>query len=442
MSTPPIATRRRAARQQKTATDGPRVAQSAAILSIAMAVAYAGTYLLAVAASRLLNNSQYGEFASLLAVLTVVTVPGLALQAVIARRAATSDLCLRDAIVTGLVVGLGCAALAMAVLPGLQDFLHLGGIAGMAATLGATLPLSVLSAIQGWLQGREQFGPLATVLLVAGGAKLLGGLVPLLAGGSADASLIGIALMTALVTIAAALSPRLTGGERADLRTRRRSVTRQIPWSELGSAAVGFGGLLLLSNLDLLLARHSLTGSASGHYAAATVIAKVALWIPQGIALAVLPRLAHADSRAAALRASIALTIGFGVVSCAVMLGFGTLAMRITFGPSYASLGKIGWMFALQGTALALTQLMVIADIAQKRRGILTLILVAAVVETGAVFAVNPGTAKGLITIATITAVALAVLATLRQWRSCQWAASSQVRPTPTETSSATSPSS
>lgn len=419
----------------------PRVAKSAAVLSIAMAVAYAGTYLLAVVASRLLDNSQYGVFASLLAVLTVVTVPGFALQAVIARRAATSAIALREAIVIGLIVGVGCGALAMALLPALQDFLHLGGISGMAAALGATLPLSVLSAIQGWLQGRERFSALATVLLLAGGGKLLGGLVPLLLGGGADSSLVGISVVTALVTLAAAASPRLTGRRHAS-GAGPVLLIRQIPWSELGSAAIGFGGLLLLSNLDLLLARHSLTGSASGHYAAATVVAKVALWIPQGVALAVLPRLAHDHSRAAALRASIVMTVAFGVVSCLVMLAFGGVAMRVTFGPSYASLGSTAWIFALQGTALALTQLMVIADIAQRRRGVLTVILVAAVIETAAVFAVGPTSIKGLITIAAITAVALAVIATLRQSRSCQWAASSQVRPTPTETSSATSPSS
>jgi O-antigen/teichoic acid export membrane protein len=406
---PPIATRRRPAWSQRSTTDGSRVAQSAAMLSVAIAVAYAGTYLLAVIASRLLSNSQYGVFASLLAVLTVVTVPGLALQTVIARRAAAHGVSLGEAVSTGLVLGLGCAAVAMITLPALRSFLHLGGVGGMAAALGATLPLSVLSAIQGWLQGQERFGALANVVLVAGGAKLFGGLVPLLLGGGADAGMIGVAAATGIATLAIAAAPRL--GAAGELKWK----LPQIPWAEVGPAAIGFGGLLLLSNLDLLLARHSLSGSTSGRYAAATVVAKVALWIPQGIALTVLPRLAHAHSRAAALRASVAATAALGVLGCLVMAAVGSTAMRITFGPSYASLGSVAWIFALQGTALALTQLMIVNDIARARRGVLWLVVVAAALETVAVLVIAPHTISGLITIATVTAVVLGILSV---WRS------------------------
>jgi O-antigen/teichoic acid export membrane protein len=302
-------------------------------------------------------------------------------------------------------------------LPALASFLHIGSVSGMAAALGAGLPLTVLSAIQGWLQGQERFSALAVVVLLAGGAKLAGGLLPLLLGGSADASLIGVALLSVIVTVGVAWSPRLGSG-RMSPRPGIRHALGQIPWPELGPAAIGFGGLLLMSNLDLLLARHVLNGSQSGRYAAATVVTKVALWIPQAIALTVLPRLAHTHSRRAALRASIAATIVVGLLGCVAMLGFGTTAMRISFGPRYSSLGSVAWMFALQGAALALTQLMVIADIAQARRGVLRLILIGAVVETVAVLVVAPRTISGLIGIATLSAVTLGALATIRTVRS------------------------
>lgn len=384
------------------------------MLSIAMAVAYAGTYLLAVFASRLLTNEQYGAFAALLAVLTVVTVPGLALQAVIARRCATRAVSLTEAVSTGLVIGLGCAIMAMVTLPALGSFLHIGGISGMAAALGATLPLTVLSAIQGWLQGHERFGALANVVLLAGGAKLVGGLAPLLVGGGADASLIGIAVFSTAVTLVTACSSRLGGRDSTLGASRLRKGLPTIPWSELGPAAVGFGGLLLMSNLDLLLGRHVLSGSVSGHYAAATVVAKVALWVPQGIALTVLPRLAHTHSRRAALRLSIAATVGIGLLGCALMAGFGGTAMRINFGPSYESVGSTAWIFALQGAALALTQLMVISDIAQTRRRVPVMVVVAAALEAAAVLIIDPHSIAGLIAIATVTAVVLAGLATWR----------------------------
>ena len=51
--------------------------------------------------------------------------------------------------------------------------------------------------------------------------------------------------------------------------------------------------LVLLVNLDLVLARHQLAAQAGG-YAVGAVVTKIAYWLPQAVGVLVLPRMADA----------------------------------------------------------------------------------------------------------------------------------------------------
>ncbi len=413
------------------AHDRRRLARSAAMLSIAMIAANAATYLLAVVGSRTLPAANYGLLGSLLALLAIVSVPGLALQAVVARRVAVAALPIRRALTLGLLLGVGCSIAGLALIPALRPFLHAGSTWGLAATMLVALPLTAMSALQGWLQGRERFGELSVVVLLAGGARLAGGVVPLALGADAAVTVAGIAAALVMTATAAGWFwlRRVPTPESA------ASPPTGIGWRELGTAVWGLGGLLVLSNLDLLFARHLLPGRLSGHYAAAGVIARVAFWLPQAIALTVLPRLTHPGSRRAALRDAAVATAVIGAICVGVTAVAGGWLAALTFGSSYRSIGSPAWLFALQGGALAMGQLLVVDDIARRRRGTATLILAAAAIEIVWLGVSGPASITGIIAVAAVVAGGIAVTAIVRL---AQWPASSHVRPTPTETSSGT----
>jgi hypothetical protein len=147
-------------------------------------------------------------------------------------------------------------------------------------------------------------------------------------------------------------------------------------------AAWALLGFVVLLNLDLLLARHYLPGRVAGEYAVATLFAKIAFWLPQGVGVVLLPRLADPAERRRALPSALVL---IGVLGGLLTLGtaaLGTRALPLVGGSAYGtSLGPVGWLFAALGTLLALAQLLVYSGIAAADRVAVAMVWAAAAGE-------------------------------------------------------------
>lgn len=381
--------------------------RSAAVLGAALMAANASNYFLAVAGSHRLSTSSYGLLSALLAVLLVASVPALALQAVVARRTATERLSLPGAVRLGLLTGGISVVVGVAALPGLVIFLHVPhhGIAVVWAVAGL-LPVTVLGAVQGHLQGDEAFGRLSVLVLVVGLGRLVGGLVPLETGSGPTGVMAGVTVGAAVAALVALRLSRVSRHPPVD-------VDRAVA-PELVAATLSLGALLLLSNLDLLLARHLLPSGGSGHYAAGNIVAKVAFWLPQAVPLTALPQLSRAANRERALREAAALTVVIAAISVAVTAAAGPTLTRLTFGDGYAGIGHLAWLFAVQGSVLAGVQLLIVDDIANRRRTTVPLVLAASVIETVVLLAVGVHSPRPLITVAVVVAVGLAVASVVR----------------------------
>jgi O-antigen/teichoic acid export membrane protein len=324
------------------------------------------SWLFTVVVARQLGPASYGALGGLLAVVFALAVPGMALQMVVARRVA---ICRRDggdvgavaAGVVGLALALGAAVAlpALAAAPLLSAYLHLGS-PGPPAWLAANLALlPLLFGISGLLQGRERFGALTAVLLLVAAGKLPLGVALVAAGWGAEGALAGVAagtLAAVLLGLAASGAGRWRGSAAA-------AEVRGLG-AELAAAVTGVLGLVVLTNLDVLLARHYLPATASGLYAAGSVVAKVAYWAPLGGLMVVFPRLAAGAGRRALLRQVTLATLGFGalcIVGAAVLAAWPAL---LPFGRAYAAVGPDLMLFAALGTAFAMVQLLLFAGIA------------------------------------------------------------------------------
>jgi O-antigen/teichoic acid export membrane protein len=421
--------------------------RSTAVVGIALMAGNLASYLLAIIGSHRLRPSDYGLFGAMLAILLVGGIPALALQAVVARRTAAEQLPLHRALRDGVLIGALSVAIGLAAWPGLTRFLHVDhhGLAIVFAVAGL-LPLNILGAIQGHLQGAERFERLALLVVVIGIGRLLGGVIPLAFGAEATGVMAGVAIATAVSAVVALRVVAVTTPPTPIADNPIEAEVSARP--ELVTATLSMGALLLLSSLDLLLARHVLPASEAGRYAAGNVVAKAAFWLPQAVALTALPRLSRSEHRAKALRDAALLTAGISIVCITVTAVAGEFLVGLTFGSGYESIGSIAWLFALQGSALAGVQLLVFHDIAAQRRGVVPLVLLAAAIESVIVLTVAPNTPRPIIAISATVAVVLVLVTTLRHHLLVrrergriegQWAASSQLRPTPTETSSGTS---
>jgi O-antigen/teichoic acid export membrane protein len=340
----------------------------AALLVVpAMLAGNAVSYLFTVVVARQLGPASYGALGGLLAVVIALAVPGMAFQVVVARRVA---ICQRDGVDAGtlqaavlrlaLALGAAVALPALAAAPLLSGFLHLGSL-GPAAWLAVNLaPLPLLFAVSGMLQGRERFGALTGILLVMAAGKLPLGVALVAAGYGVEGALAGVAAGT---LAAALLGLVATGGAGRHPERAAPDVTRGLG-VELAAAVAGVFGLVVLTNLDVLLARHYLPATASGLYAAGSVVAKVAYWAPLAGMMVVFPRLAAGAGRRALLRQVALATLGFGALCTAGAALLAAWPALLPFGRAYAAVGSDLTLFAALGTAFAMVQLLLFSDIA------------------------------------------------------------------------------
>jgi O-antigen/teichoic acid export membrane protein len=354
----------------------------AAFVAVATMLGNAVAYLFAVATSHQLRPDDYGALVSLLTVVIAVAGPGLALQAVVARRVA---ICAREGLSTrqvrrranrmGLRLGLAVTVPLTTGAPLIADYLHLGSPTPVIWLTAGLAPMPLLFAACGLLQGGERFGPLGVVLLVSAAGKVPLGLALVAFGLGVNGALAGIAAGTLAATLlAAGTSSALDPPTRQPLRPGR-VISLGLP-RELASATVGILGLLVLTNLDVLLARHYLGSDASGLYAAGSMIAKVAYWAPLAVVVTVFPRIAVSEParRMSLLRGAALATLGFGTLCAAGGVLIARWPSLLPFGADYRGVGADLPLFATLGTAFALANLLLFADIATGGRRTGTLV--------------------------------------------------------------------
>ncbi|MEU7527646.1 polysaccharide biosynthesis protein [Saccharothrix sp. NPDC042600] len=333
-------------------------------------------YVLTVVAARLLAPAAFGELGALLAVLLVGAVPAMALQTHVALKvAADPDKSRRPVVGLGLAVAATITALAALAVPVAVPLLRVadvGAVVWLAVCVG---PLTLNGLWHGLLQGDRRYALFGALVALEGGARVGGALVGLVWTGTTTGTLAGAALGTAASTAVGWLScrrPRPGRFRPADVR-------------EVLHAGQALLAVVVLVNLDLLLARHVLPAAASGEYAVGAVLTKIAYWLPHAIAVILLPRLARPEGSGRALASALAVCAALdGVVVLGAAL-FGPTATRLIGGPSYADTALPLWAFALVGTLLALAQLLLYARIAGRDRKATLLVWLAVAGETALV---------------------------------------------------------
>lgn len=329
------------------------------MVTIGSMTANIASYLLHLPASRLLGVAKYGEFASLLAAQLVLAVPALALQSVVAREVVRG----RNA---GKLRSLGyrCAGVVAVLSVLAAPIVAVAMDTSVPATTSALVvaPLLVLLATeQGLLQGTARFGRLSIVLASAGFGKVVPAVVALFLGAGPGTVLAVSAAGTGLVALGARLAnrepPGPGGPHTGDVRIGVATVLRA---SQVQLV------LILLSSVDLLLARALLTEADAGIYALGAVATKAAFWLPQAVGVVLYPRMANPAHSASALRSALSVVAGIGAV---LILGAAVAAglIPLIVGEDYAAVQGYLWIFALQGACLAVLQSALLWAIAGER---------------------------------------------------------------------------
>jgi O-antigen/teichoic acid export membrane protein len=341
-------------------------------IAIAMAVMNLGTYGFTILAARLLGPVHYGALAAVMGLLLVVNVLSLGLQATAARRVAAHPE-RRNEIAAGILsasyrsaLGLGSVCLLASPLVG--HLLHLDSWLTGALLAVTTVPLTVMGAQAGILQGERRWLPLAIIYLMAGVGRLLCGGVALWLRPDALGAMTGVAAGAFLPVLAGAYALRHPRRRREEPPAAAAAGTG--PGGELFAEIAHNSHALLaffaLSNADVVIARSVLSSHDAGLYAAGLIMAKAVLFLPQFVIVLAFPAMSRADVTQRAHLKGLAVVLAIGGTAVAGVAALSALAVVFVGGEQYAELRGQLWAFAALGTVLALLQIMVYQVVASQ----------------------------------------------------------------------------
>ncbi len=346
------------------------------VIAGAMGIMNVTTYAFTILAARLLGPAEYGSLAAVMGVLLVVNVLSLGLQATGARRVSANPADLpdirRQVMATSYVAALVLGGIVLAVSPVLTILLDLDSWLS-AALVGVTaVPLTIMGAQAGLLQGQRRWGPLAAIYLTVGLGRISFGAVALVVDPDTLGAMIGVASGAFIPVVIGWLALRQPDRQRPPAAEPPPVVTPRWERGGVLNETMHNSHALLaffaLSNVDVLVARITLDAHQAGLYAGGLILAKAVLFLPQFVVVVAFPAMARTGAGRRMHLISLGLVLAMGAATVLGVLVLSWLAVVFVGGPEYAEIEDELWAFAVLGTLLATIQLLIYNIVARQRQ--------------------------------------------------------------------------
>lgn len=317
-----------------------------------MGVSNVLSYLFVVVMSRSLGPSDFGGYSALSTYGVLLAIPAGAFQVVVARHISSGHGTTSGARLA-VMMGTALAGFTVAVSPLLANGFHLPS-AYAAVLLGLTLiPMTLTGAFQGVLLGRRRMHGLSVLYIVTAGSRLAAAVLAAVLGVGVT-EVFGLLLAASVVTAAWGwwlcrdLLPALPGSADGLAVELLRSNTT-------------LAAFMVLTNVDVLLARHFLSEHDSGGYALASTFGRAVCWATQFIALMMVPRM-QATGAARALLKACGLVLGLGLAVLAMVAVAPGFWVRLAGGAQYADFAPLVVGCVALGIAWALAQVWLFSE--------------------------------------------------------------------------------
>lgn len=382
------------------------LAKGLVLVGVATLVGNGAAYLLSMVAARILNKADFGALGALLGLLVILATLGISTQALAARRVATAttdrarieEQLIRLSIFLGFFVIIAGVAVAWPI--GMIFTIPAVAVATGIGSLGFVI---IGAAAMGIAQGREEHTRLSLAFIANGVGRAIGGIIGVVVLASVTGVGIGIFIGCAVGALIAYLLVR--SPEWKPFGTKIGSGIGV----ELGHVVHALMVLFTLTNVDILLARFFLTEDQSGQYAVGVLLAKIAFFLPNAIIIVLFPKMTAEDSRRTVYIATgLTAVVGAIITSGAFLLG--DLVARILGGQQYVSMGDVIWLFALEGSAFALVQVLLYARLAAQDRKAVIAVWIALITLVTVVSTWRNDSVTDIVTTVVIVSLALTVV--------------------------------
>lgn len=311
--------------------------------------------------ARAMPRSEYGVFFTLLQVVSLMSIPGLGLQSVFARRAAAAVTAeqemevisalkkiTRMLMLVGVTGGLGLFLFADQV----RELFQMNSSRPLIPTWLAALFAVWMPAALGALQGRQRFGWYGGSILGNGFFRLLGVFLGVywIASGATGA-MTGVAFGMIMAVGLAVWGLR-------DWRGVETVSVSMMSWlKEAAPLTIGFGSILFLMSLDMVFAQSLLFGDLSSYHGAAGMVGRGMVTFTAPIVAVMFPRLVKSfatSEKSAALRMGMLATLGLCGIVVLLMATIPQVPIQIIYGPSFMDAAKLIPWFGLGMAPLCL----------------------------------------------------------------------------------------
>ncbi|MGD0853506.1 MAG: oligosaccharide flippase family protein [Acidimicrobiales bacterium] len=320
--------------------------------------------------ARLFSPTHYGAISALLSIVTVANTPLNAIQAGVVHatvvvRHALGDPSPRRITAWFTLAGIGATALVAAGSPILERFFNVPNLLPLLMLALWFGPAVLNAALCGTLMGEFKFRAIAIANVVGAVARIVLVLCFGLAGhflglaGPILATSAGIAITAGWIFVAV----------RRDT-SWRRGTPLSLHLGQTLWAFFSLAGYASFVALDVVLARHLLSGTTAGNYAAASTSGKIALFLSVAVPIVAYPRFAAhraaGTSSQRELRISLFLVLILGALAAAVMAALPHLTVAVLFGHRYSAAPPLIRILAPEGAAMGVVGLFTYYHVAQR----------------------------------------------------------------------------
>lgn len=361
-----------------------------------------------VVVGRMLGPDRYGELASLFSFSYMLNVPALVFGTILTRYMAefkakqefgrAKSLALRVTLWLFLITGVGLLIL-VPFIPWITHFLLLTNPATVVV-IYITSALLLFGMVQtSLLQGFQRFTDAMVFANISAVLRLIGGAIGAL-WGVTETVVAGV--VTSLVGYGLYFFPLrfvLSAPSRPHAISLRSAVSFAVP------TLLATLGITSLYSTDILLAKHYLSATDAGLYAALSVMGKIIFFASSSVVYVLFPVVAERTKQGRASKRLVFAAVGaVALLSGFITFGyflFPRLALNLLFGSSYdAASAYLGW-FGVFISLFAVANLLMTTLLGSGKTGVWRFVFAAAVIQVIAIVGFH----------ATITAIILVNIA-------------------------------